>query len=580
MPNFVTRELANLTRRLMHEPAVSRRAYVENAESLYWDIDPAQNYPIDFVWFRLTGRREEGRSAVAVTLTGQAVRRDLPRIVEELSDSLAEPLSAFAHRPIGQRELAERLNVSVKTVGRYRERGLIGRWAVAPTGRRRKRLVFTEESVRRFLEHRSEDAGRAASFSRIDDDTRHEMVIRARRIAARVDTTPFAVARHLAKKYGRSVEAVRLMLVAHDRRDPRTAIFPDHTPPLTDFQQRLIHRAYHRGISVARLAEHLGKARNAIYRALNKRRAAAIRQLRIPFVYHFTFELPDAEHVILDSALADDGPAMAKADAVKQRRGDRAADPLAAYFDDLADEAPLSAEAERPLFVRYNYLKYRADQLRRTLDPYQPRSGDLDRIETWLRRAVIVKQRIVRASLRLVVATARRHLSGPSRGSADAIGELIAEGNLVLMQAIDTFDPGRENRFSTYLTWALMRRFATAEGREKVEAAGRVSHEYWPAALNPAAATTDQADRVVHALTSLMRQLDERERMIVSHHFGLAAREGEAAPKARTLAQIGKQLGITAERARQIERRAIRKLRQMARELGIEGVDPDPLGRP
>ncbi|MDH3584633.1 MAG: sigma-70 family RNA polymerase sigma factor, partial [Phycisphaerae bacterium] len=156
------------------------------------------------------------------------------------------------------------------------------------------------------------------------------------------------------------------------------------------------------------------------------------------------------------------------------------------------------------------------------------------------------------------------------------LAELVAEGNLVLLETVETFDPGRGNRFSTYLTWALMRRFADATRRLRPMPTlpSDLGGEYWPAGLNPNVAALEHTEAVDHALGRLLEHLDDRERFIVTRHFGIGteADTGEAgAPgEPQTLAQVAAALDITPERARQIEHRALGRLRQTARELGLE----------
>ena len=71
--------------------------------------------------------------------------------------------------------------------------------------------------------------------------------------------------------------------------------------------------------------------------------------------------------------------------------------------------------------------------------------------------------------------------------------------------------------------------------------------------------------RVLRTIDQLLGRLDERERMIVSGRFGL-----ESSGKKETFAALGKKLGISKERVRQLAEQAVLKLRSSAQELGIE----------
>jgi RNA polymerase primary sigma factor len=566
MAGFVCEPLAELTRQLVYAPAGRRRMQMDRAEALYDQIHPDHRYPLEWVTRQITGYAPD-TSDESVTLVGLAVRQDLVRMVDVLGDSLDETPADYDEPPLSLNDLGERWQVSGKTIGRYRRQGLFARKLRLDDNRRH--IMFLPSSVERFEATHPGRIKQATQFSRIDDATHHAILTRARRIAGRVTVSPFVVARHLAPKYGRSVETVRRMLVEHDKRHPRFAIFRDHTPPLTLKQQRVIHRAYHRGVSVTKLAERFGKARDAIYRAINHRRAAALAELDLRCIEMPTFDRSDAEEVICAGDVNDMIAAAARSPD-KDKPSDTAEtqallEGLPAYVRDIYDVPLLGAEAEQALFVRYNFLKYRARQLRAQLDRYRPSAGTLDRIETYLRRAVTIKQHLVRANLRLVVAAARRHATARSHKQQSLV-DLVGEGNLVLLEAIETFDAARGNRFSTYLTWALMRHFATAKRKQAAALSDdQVQRlEYWPAAMNPALAAAEQAEYTQHTLEQLLGELDDRERLVITRHFGLGQRE-----QPHTLAEVGQEMGISAERARQIERTAMTKLRRAAARLDL-----------
>ena len=105
--------------------------------------------------------------------------------------------------------------------------------------------------------------------------------------------------------------------------------------------------------------------------------------------------------------------------------------------------------------MKFNFHKFRFMQARRKLEPQFARSRELDEMESHLHHAVETKNQIVRANLRLVVSVARKHLR-PGMN----LMELISDGNLTLMCAVEGFDTHRGNRFSTYATLALMKGFA------------------------------------------------------------------------------------------------------------------------
>lgn len=537
MAKFHSRDLAELTRQLTYAPSARRLEQIDRAEQLYWQTDPQLNYPLEYVAWRITRYRLD--TVEEVMLTGRAVRHDLLLLVRQLSSSLGLTADAYDPPPVGSSELAVRLKITPKTLSRYQQAGLFCRRIADASGRRR--TVFLPAGIERFLSHQSRHSRAGRGFCRMDPGVRGRILERARRLSHRVETTPFAVARHLSRKYPCTAEAIRLLLINHDRRHPREAIFPRHTGSLSDKQQRLIHRAYLRGISVARLAERFGRARTAIYRTVNLRRAAALSQLTIRFISSPTFERPDAQEVIL-------GPG-------------------------IGTQGPLDAKTEAALFTRYNYLKFSASELRSRLDPAHPSSIRIDQIETHLRHAATLKQILTGHYLRLVESVARKHLAGQTAAGGDPIADLIGLGNLVLMEAIETFDAGRGSRFSTYLTWALMRRFAHRRAEERLTG-GSMALDSTPATasqVNADLAALERQEETASTLAKLLATLGERERLLLIRRFGLKG-SGHAdlsSPIPQTLAQVAGELKISAERARQIERKALAKLRDSAQSLGV-----------
>ena len=116
----------------------------------------------------------------------------------------------------------------------------------------------------------------------------------------------------------------------------------------------------------------------------------------------------------------------------------------------------LSREQEAHLFRKMNYLKCRADRLSEQVKEERPSPIILAEIERLQSEAQAVKNRIVEMNLPLVIFVVKKRIR-----AGHEMSELVSEGNLALIQAVDRFDFARGNRFSTYATWAILNALAS-----------------------------------------------------------------------------------------------------------------------
>jgi RNA polymerase primary sigma factor len=236
------------------------------------------------------------------------------------------------------------------------------------------------------------------------------------------------------------------------------------------------------------------------------------------------------------------------------------------------------------------------------------------------------ERQLIEANLRLVVRVARRYLN---RGLS--LLDLIEEGNLGLLHAVTKFQPGRGTRFSTYAVWWIRQAVARALANQarmirlpvhielllgqytKKKAALTQDLGRAPTTEEIAKALGQPVEEVEHIermsqrpvsldapigqdgggkledlvkdaeplpgaglaaalkaredLSSVLRDLPDAERDVLELRFGL---EGE---EPRTLESIGRQLGITRERVRQIEAAALARLRRLMAARGMEAGD-------
>ncbi|MDT0465941.1 RNA polymerase sigma factor [Streptomyces gibsoniae] len=271
-----------------------------------------------------------------------------------------------------------------------------------------------------------------------------------------------------------------------------------------------------------------------------------------------------------------------------------------------AEEVELARRVEAGLFAE--------EKLARTPDLDTELALDLDRLVVMGRMA---KRRLIEANLRLVVSVAKRYI-----GRGLTMLDLVQEGNLGLIRAVEKFDYARGYKFSTYATWWIRQAMSRALADQArtirvpvhvVELINRVvrvqrrmlqERGYEPTPEEVAAHLELPGERVIEVLRLaqepvslhapvgeeddvalgdliedgdaaspvesaaflLLRQhleavlstLGERERKVVQLRYGLV--DG----RPRTLEEIGRIFGVTRERIRQIESKTLNKLRDHA----------------
>jgi RNA polymerase sigma factor (sigma-70 family) len=144
--------------------------------------------------------------------------------------------------------------------------------------------------------------------------------------------------------------------------------------------------------------------------------------------------------------------------------------------------------------------------------------------------------------------------------------ELISDGNLTLMRAVEGFDPHRGYRFSTYATLALMKGFARSVPQmlsAKNRAAGGDDADRMLAAV-PDHRLDDSRRQLFDRehVRDLLSRLDDRERAVLLAHYGIGEDGRASGPS--TYEQVGERLGLSKQRVRQIEQSALAKLRAAA----------------
>jgi len=471
----------------------------------------------------------------------------------------ARPIEESEEPMVTLEQLSSQFNVSTKTVRRWKkEHNLLG-WRVLYKGRRH--LGFPQSVVERFAEAHSEQVRRGSQFTHLTDEEKEFIILRARRIAHAGGSLTEA-SRRIASRLDRSIEAIRYTIRNYDRMNPGHELFPGVTGPLDGSTKESIYHSYRRGIPVVTLAKRFGRTRNTVYRAINEVRATRLLRNPVDYIYNASFDEPAAAQEIL-AAMPDAAKFEAQRSAMKAPRD------VPPELAPLYEMPLLTREQEAHLFRQMNFLKHllkQATDIYRkpdgAVDPERVRTADLDRIEELHAKIEAVRGQLIACNMRLVVSIAKRHAA-----QTDNFFELLSDGNMSLMRAVEKFDYGRGNKFSTYASWAIMKNFARSIPEEKHQRERYLTghdevFDAAPDARSDEAELLNSAEQAAHRVNRLLDHLEPREREIIRMRAGLDHSEG------MTLEQIGRRLGITKERVRQLNVRIMKKLRDLPVENG------------
>jgi RNA polymerase primary sigma factor len=245
----------------------------------------------------------------------------------------------------------------------------------------------------------------------------------------------------------------------------------------------------------------------------------------------------------------------------------------------------MNAAEEKLMFLRFNFAKKKMQQLQKKVAQDGLTTDLADLVIEWHRRFEHFREYLVRTNLALVLAMAKR----VRLGDVD-FAEVVSEGNMALLRAIDKFSIDRGFKFSTYACRAILKAFsrtAMKYNRHRTK---------FPVEFEPDLEKSDWADKrrdqveedCIDELKAIvdrnLADLSTVEETVIRRRFNW----DQVDDSSLTLEDVGKIIGVTKERVRQIQNKALAKIRAVM-EDGVlrvktkteeEGVTPAPELKP
>jgi RNA polymerase sigma factor (sigma-70 family) len=247
--------------------------------------------------------------------------------------------------------------------------------------------------------------------------------------------------------------------------------------------------------------------------------------------------------------------------------------PLVSWYQPTRDEAVdqtmaaapqlMKGDEERMMFLRFNYAKFRLGKLQRLI-----KKGGLSRKRAqdfllWHRRFEHFREYLVRTNLALVLAMAKR----TRLGDVD-FAEIVSEGNMALIRAVDKFNVDRGFKFSTYACRAILKAFSrTAQKSSRhrtrfpVEFEPEMEKSDWTDRRRDAV-EEDCIDELKAIVDRNLADLSQVEETVIRRRFNW--KQEDESPL--TLEEVGQIIGVTKERVRQIQNKALVKIRTVMEE--------------
>ncbi|MGB7157907.1 MAG: sigma-70 family RNA polymerase sigma factor [Tepidisphaeraceae bacterium] len=246
--------------------------------------------------------------------------------------------------------------------------------------------------------------------------------------------------------------------------------------------------------------------------------------------------------------------------------------PLTSWYqptrEEIADQLKgtpqlMKAPEEKLMFLRFNYSKLRLGRLAKKILKDGIDKERAEQFIEWHRRFEHFREYLVRTNLALVLAMAKRTRLGETD-----FAEIVSEGNMALLRAVDKFNVDRGFKFSTYACRAILKAFSRTAMKSSRHRT-RFPVEFEPD-LEKSDWDTTRRDQVEEDCVDELKQIVDRnlaelsdvEQTVIRRRFNWQQQEENPL----TLEEVGKIIGVTKERVRQIQNKALIKIRNVMEE--------------
>ena len=247
--------------------------------------------------------------------------------------------------------------------------------------------------------------------------------------------------------------------------------------------------------------------------------------------------------------------------------------PMVSWYQPTRDEAVdqsiaaapqlMKGNEERMMFLRFNYSKLQLSRLQKLIKKSGLTRKRANEFLMWHRRFEHFREYLVRTNLALVLAMAKR----TRLGDVD-FAEIVSEGNMALIRAVDKFSIDRGFKFSTYACRAILKGFSRTalkasrhRTRFPVEFEPEMEKSDWQDRRRDAV-EEDCIDELKAIVDRNLAELSQVEETVIRRRFNW--KQEDESPL--TLEEVGQIIGVTKERVRQIQNKALAKIRTVMEE--------------